>query len=55
MSVTLESAAFMGKDYSDNGHSIKNSKDLKMNQMFDISSRLVSEQDEIYGVETIDW
>ena len=26
-----------------------------MNQMFDISSRLVSEQDEIYGVETIVW
>ena len=23
--------------------------------MFDISTRLVSEQDEIYGVKTIDW
>ena len=26
-----------------------------MEQMFDISAKLVSEQDEIYGVKTIDW
>ena len=54
MSVTLESAIFMGKNYSDNQHSIKNTKDLTMKQMFDIPAKLVSEQDEIYGVETID-
>ena len=48
MSVTLESAVFMGKNYSDNWHSIKK-------QMFDIFAKLVSEQDEIYGVKTIDW
>ena len=50
MSVTLESALFMGKNYSDNQHSIKNTKDLTMKQMFDISAKLVSEQDEMYGV-----
>ena len=55
MSVTLESAVFMGKNYSDNWHSIKNTKDLTMNQMFDVSAKSVSEQDEIYGVKTIDW
>ena len=45
----------MGKNYSDKWHSIKNTKDFTMKQMFDISSKLVSEQsDEIYGVETID-
>ena len=55
MSVTLESAVFMGKNYSDNWHSIKNTKDLTLKQMFDISARLVSEQDEISGVETIGW
>ena len=55
MSVTLESALFMGKNYSDNQHSIKNTKDLTMKQMFDISAKLVSEQDEICGVKTIDW
>ena len=53
MSVTLESPLFMGKNYSDNQHSIKNTKDLTMKQMFDISAKLVSEQDEIYGVKTI--
>ena len=55
MSVTLESAVFMGKNYSDNWHSIKNTKDLTMKRMFDISSKLVSEQDEIDGLKTIDW
>ena len=55
MSSTLESSVFMGKNYSDNWHSIKNTKDLTMKQMFDISTRLVSGQDEIYGVKTIGW
>ena len=55
MSVTLESAVFMGKNYSDNWHSIKNTKDLTMMQMFDVSTKLVSEQDEIHGVQTIVW
>ena len=55
MSVTLESAVFMGKNYLDNCHSITNTKDLTLKQMFDISTRLVSEQDEISGLETIGW
>ena len=46
----------MGKNYSDNLHSIKNTKDFTMKQMFDISVKLVSEQsDEIYGVAPINW
>ena len=55
MSSTLESFVFMGKNYSDNWHSFKNTKDLAMEQMFDISAKLVSEQDDIFGVKTIDW
>ena len=55
MSVTLESAVFVRKNYSDNCHSIKNTKDLTMKHMFDISAKLVSEQDEFYGVKTIGW
>ena len=55
MSVTLESALFMGKKYLDNRHSITNTKDLTLKQMFDISAKLVSEKDEISGVETIGW
>ena len=34
---------------------IANTKDLTLRQMFDISTRLVSEQDEISGLETIAW
>ena len=53
MSVTLESAVFMGKNYLNNCQSIANTTDLTLKQMFDISTRLVCEQDEISGLETI--
>ena len=54
MSSTLQASVFMGKNYSDNLHSIKNTEDLTLKQMFDISEKLISEQsDEIYGVNTI--
>ena len=55
MSVTLESAVFMGKNYLNNCQSIANTTDLRLKQMFDISTRLVSDQDEISGLETIGW
>ena len=55
MSSTLESFVFMGKNFTDKCHSIKNTEDLTMKQMFDISEKLVSEQDEIHGVKTINW
>ena len=56
MSSTLQASVFMGKNYSDNWHSIKNTEDLTMKQMFDISDKLVSEQsDEINGLKTINW
>ena len=52
ISVTLESAVFMGKKYLDNRHSITNTADLSLKQMFDISARCVSERNEISGLET---
>ena len=56
MSSTLQASVFMGKNYSDNWHSITNTEDLTTKQMFDISEKLISEQsDEIYGVKTINW
>ena len=42
MSSTLQASVFMGKNYSDNWHSIKNTEDLTMKQMFDISEKLIS-------------
>ena len=53
MSVTMDSAVFMGKDCLNNCQSIANTTDLTIKQMFDISTRLVSELDEISGLETI--
>ena len=55
MTVTIESAVFMGKNYLNNCQSILNTTDLTLKQMFDISTKLVSEQDEISGLETIGW
>ena len=56
MSSTLQASVFMEKNYSDNLHSIKNTEDLTMKQMFDISEKLISEQsDEICGVTPINW
>ena len=55
MTVTMDSAVFMGKNYLNNCQSIANTTDLTLKQMFDISTRLVSEHDEISGLETIGW
>ena len=55
MTVTMESAIFIGKNYLNNWQSIVNTTDLTLKQMFDISTKLVSEQDEIFGLETIAW
>ena len=55
MAVTMESAVFMGKNFQNNHNSIVNTADLTLKQMFDRSTRLVAEQDEISGLETIDW
>ena len=55
MTVTMESAVFMRKNYQNNCHSITDTTDLTLKQMFDTSTKLVSEQDEISGLETINW
>ena len=52
VSSTLQASVFMEKNKSDNWHSIKNTKDLTMKHIFDISEKLISEQsDEIHGSE----
>ena len=51
-----QASVFMENNYSDNWHSIKNTEDLTMKQMFDISEKLIVEQsDVIYGMSTINW
>ena len=41
MSSTLEASFFMGMECSENLRSIKNTEDLTMKQMFDISEKLI--------------
>ena len=53
MAVTMNAATFMGKNFQDNQISIMNTSDLTLKKMFDISAKLVSEQDEIFKVDTI--
>ena len=55
MTEIMESAVFMGRTYLNNCHSITNTKDLTLRQMFDKFTRLASEQDEISGLEAIRW
>ena len=57
MSSTVEASVFMGKNYSDNSHSIKNTgNDLTLKQMFDVSEKLiVGQSDEVFGVSPVIW
>ena len=55
MAATMNAAAFMGKNLVDIQNSIMNSRDLILKHMFDITSILVSEQDEINNLDKIQW
>ena len=55
MAATMNVATFMGKNFMDNENSIKNSTDLTLKKMFDISEKLVSEQEEINNLDKISW
>ena len=47
MFATMNAATFMGKNYMYNEESIKNSTDLTLKKMFDITEEFVGEQEEI--------
>ena len=53
--VTMNAATFMGKNFSTIQNFIMNTSDLTLKKMFDISAKMVSEQDEIFMVDTIPW
>ena len=55
MAATMNAATFMGKNFSTIQNFIMNSEDLSLKQMFDITAKLVGEQDEISNVEKIHW
>ena len=57
MSSALEASIFLGRDYSENLRSIKNTgNNLTMKQMFDMTEKLiVGQSEETYGVTHINW
>ena len=55
MAATMNAATFMGKNFSTIQNFIMNSRDLTLNQMFDITAKLVGEQEEINNLDNIHW
>ena len=55
MTATMNATTFMGKNFMNNENSIKNSTDLTLKKMFDISEKLVSEEEEINTVDKTYW
>ena len=55
MATTLNAATFMRKNFSTIQSVVKNSEDLTLKQIFDIIGKLVSDQDEINGLDNIHW
>ena len=55
IAATMNAATFMGKNFVEIQNSIMNSRDLTLKHMFDITSKLVSEQDEINNLDNIQW
>ena len=53
MTATMNAATFMGKNFSGIQNSIMNSTDLTLKQMFNITAKLVDEQDEINSLDHI--
>ena len=55
MCATLNAATFMGKNLSTIQSFVKNYEDLTLKQMFDVTAQLVNNQDEIHGLDKIQW
>ena len=55
MAATMNAATFMGKNFSTIQNFIMNSRDLTWKQMFDITAKLVGEQEEINNLDNIHW
>ena len=55
MAATMNVATFMGKNLSTIQNLIMNSEDLTLKQMFHITAQLVNDQEEIHGLDNIQW
>ena len=55
MAATLNAATFMRKNFSTIQSVVKKYEDLTLKQMFDVTAQLVNNQDEINGLDKIQW
>ena len=55
MATTFNAATFVGKNFSTIQSVVKNSEDLTLKQMFDVTAQLLNNHDEINGVDKILW
>ena len=55
MAATLNAATLMGKNFSTIESFVKNHEDLTLKQMFHVTAQLVNNQDEINGLDKIQW
>ena len=55
MAATINAATCMGKNFSTIQRVVKNFADLTLKQMFDVNAQLVNNQDEINGLDQIQW
>ena len=55
MTATMNAATLMGKNFSTIQSFSKNYEDLTLKQMFDVTAQLVNDQEEIHGLDKIQW
>ena len=55
MSVTLQAAVHLGREYLLNSRSVKNQSSKSVDQLFRTTEKLIKEQTEITGLSTINW
>ena len=55
MAATFNAATFMGKNFSTIQSVVKNHESLTLKQMFDVTAQLVNDQEEIHGLDKIQW
>ena len=53
MTTTLNTATFMGKNYSNMQNVVKNEESLTLKQMFDVTAQMVHNEEEIYCLDKI--
>ena len=55
MAATMNAATNMGNNFSTIQNFIMNSRDLTLKQMFDVTAKLVNDQEEIHGLDKSHW